>query len=439
MHTKKHLGFDSLREQLSTRLLEIQDHREEGKVDYSIHDCFMSGFAMMYFQDPSLLAFQRRMQDEFQKNNLQTIFAVKDIPQDTQLRDVLDEVGSEKLEEVFRDYFIRLQRGKHLEAYRFLDGKYLITIDGTEYFSSEKIHCPQCLEKKEKKKKKSTIRYHHQILQATLVHPTCKQVIPLAPEAVRNTDGHEKQDCEINAGKRIVKRIRRIHPKLEKIIVGDGLYSKQPFIEEVKRNGMSFIFVAKPDDHKILMEWVEEQRKMEKVHRLATVDLTGRDHIYEWVNNVPINGKEKTCWVNYFEYHLIVKGKVTYHNSWVTDIEVDKDNVKELVKGGRARWKIENEVFNTLKNQGYHIEHNFGHGKNHLSMNFFLLNLLAFFVHQISEWTDRLYQECRKKFSSRKEFWSQLRCPLRLFVFDGWEDLLSIFINPPGTRYRAPP
>ena len=436
MHTKKHLGFDSLREQLSNRLLEIQDHRQAGKVDYSIHDCFMSGFAMMYFQDPSLLAFQRRMQQAMQKSNLQTLFAVKDIPEDTQLRDVLDEVGSANLEEVFRDYFIRLQRGKHLEAYHFLDDKYLITIDGTEYFRSENIHCSQCLQTEDKK---GNVSYHHQILQATLVHPTRKHVIPLAPEAVRNTDGQEKQDCEINAGKRILKRMRRNHPKLNKIIVGDGLYSKQPFIEEVKKNRMSFILVAKPTDHKILMEWVEEQRKMGKVQRLETVDERERDHVYEWVNNVPLNGKEETCWVNYFQYNLIVKGKITYRNSWVTDIEVDKDNVKELVKGGRARWKIENEVFNTLKNQGYHIEHNFGHGKKNLSMNFFLLNLLAFFVHQISEWTDRLYQECRKTCSSRKEFWNQFRGPLKLILFDSWEDLLTSFLHPTGLHYRPPP
>lgn len=231
MHIKKALGFSGLRRALSERLLQIEDYREADKVDYSLHDCFMSGFAMMYFQDPSLLTFQRRMQEVNQRNNLKTIFNVKDIPKDTQLRDVLDEISHERLEEVFSDYFFQLQRGKHLEGYQFMPGKYLITIDGSEYFSSEKIHCPGCLEKSSKKSGK--LRYHHQILQASLVHPGKKQIIPLSPEAISNTDGADKQDCEINAGKRLIKKIRVSHPKLGIIIVGDGLYSKQPFIEDL--------------------------------------------------------------------------------------------------------------------------------------------------------------------------------------------------------------
>jgi len=102
-----------------------------------------------------------------------------------------------------------------------------------------------------------------------------------------------------------------------------------------------------------------------------------------------------------------------------------------IVKGGRARWKIENEAFNTLKNQGYHIEHNFGHGKQNLSILFFILNLLAFYVHQILELTDLLYQRCRSKFNSRKEYWNQLRATFRILVFRNWEHMLSFLYELP--------
>ena len=218
------------------------------------------------------------------------------------------------------------------------------------------------------------------------------------------------------------------------IISGDDLYSKQPFINELKKAKMSFILVAKPTDHKILYEWIGEIKKMGKAFSLKYTDLKGREHLYEWINDIPLNGTKDAGDVNYFEYHLIAKGKVTYHNSWVTDIAVDKNNVTELVKGGRGRWKIENEGFNTLKNQGYHIEHNFGHGKKNLSFTFFLLNLLAFFMHQIFELTDILYQKCRKKFSARKEYWNQLRCTFRILLFQDWENLLKFVICPPDSR-----
>ncbi|MFQ5787581.1 MAG: hypothetical protein ACE5H1_06320, partial [Thermodesulfobacteriota bacterium] len=217
-------------------------------------------------------------------------------------------------------------------------------------------------------------------------------------------------------------------------VIYSGFLIAQTFIKGLGISGMSFILVAKPDDHKIMMEWVSEQRQLGEVSRLEFKDQKGRQHVYEWINDVPLNGNQDSVWVNYFEYRLIVDGKTTYKNSWVTDIVIDRDNVIRLVRGGRSRWKIENEGFNTLKNQGYHLEHNFGHGKKNLSMNFFLLNLLAFFMHQILELTDLLYQKCRAKFSSRIEYWNQLRCTIRIILFESWEDLLRLLISPPTAR-----
>lgn len=427
MHVKKHLGFSGLRKTISKRLLQIEDFRK-GDVDYTLHDIFMSAFAMMFFQDPSLLQFQRRMQQSLNQNNLKTVFNVEAIPKDTQLRDVLDASPTDELEKIFPDFLGHLQRDKHLEVYQFLDGMYLVPIDGSEYFSSEKICCPHCLVKTSAKGK---VRYHHQILQAVIVHPDNKQVLPLAPEPIRNTDGTKKQDCEINAGKRAIRKIRKTHPKLKIIITADDLYSKQPFVDELKKANMSFILVAKPSDHKILFEWFTEQKQLGATSSLEYTDIKGRRHCYEWINDIPLNGTKDADNVNYFEYSLIVKGKVTYHNSWVTDITVNENNVVTLVKGGRARWKIENETFNTLKNQGYHIEHNFGHGKQNLSLIFFLLNLLAFYTHQILELTDRLYHKCRAEFSSRKEYWNQLRCTFRVMLFKSWEQMLTHILDPP--------
>lgn len=429
MHNKKHLSFSALRKALSEHFSSIVDHRQAGKVDYGLHDCLMSAFAMMFFQDPSLLAFQQRMQETIQHSNLHRTFNVQSIPKDTQLRDVLDQIPPTELDGIFSEFLHRLQRGKHLVNYQFLGDKYLVCLDGSEYFSSENIHCPHCLVTRSK----GQGRYHHQILQSVIVHPDMRQVIPLAPEQISNRDGTKKQDCEINAGKRVVDTIGKTYPKLKIIITADDLYSKQPFIDKLKEARMSFILVAKPTDHKILFEWVNELTQVGDAGRLELKDEKGRRHCYQWVNDVPLNGTKDVGIVNFFKYQIISKNnKITYQNSWVTDIVVDQNNVNDLVKGGRARWKIENETFNTLKNQGYHIEHNFGHGQQNLSMVFFVLNLLAFYVHQILELTDRLYQAVRyNKFTSRKEFWNQLRCTFRILTFRDFEHMLAYILNPP--------
>jgi hypothetical protein len=209
------------------------------------------------------------------------------------------------------------------------------------------------------------------------------------------------------------------------IIVADSLYSKQPTIEAILSPGMRYVLVAKPEDHKTLTEWVDEQRLLKEVVHMEAKDHKGRAHVYEWINNVPLNDNKKTIMVNYFEYWIKDGERIAYHNSWVTDFLVDDENVEELVRIGRSRWMIENEVFNTVKNHGYHIEHNYGHGKNHLSFNFFLLNMLAFFMHQIFELTDGQYRWLRKKLGSKKNLWDHFRVYCHALLCSSWEALLG--------------
>lgn len=427
MHIKKHLSFNALRKSIGEVFHQIQDRRQSGKVDFTLHDCLMSALAMMFFQDPSLLSFQRRMQERMQCSNLKTTFGVKDIPSDAVLRKTVDPIDTANINACFAILFEHLQRGKQHLLYKLESGHYLIALDGSQYFSSEKIHCPSCLTYKGTKSK---LRYSHQILQPVMLHPDVRQVIPLAPEPIVKADGDTKNDCERSAGKRLIGKIRAVHPKLKIMVTCDGLYSNQPFINVLKAYGMSFVLVAKPTDHKVLFQWVEELDAIKGVEHMELVDQKGRRHHYRWINQVPLNGTRDADQVSFFEYWLNVDQKVTYHNSWVTDQTVSKENVVELVKAGRARWKIENETFNTLKNQGYHLEHNFGHGRQHLSNNFFVLNLLAFFIHQILELCDRGYQYCRSKFSSRKEFWNNLRAAIKLMLFHNFEHLLRYVADP---------
>ncbi len=416
-----------MRDVLGQHVAQIQDSRLQNRVNYRLYDIYMSGFAMFYLQDPSLLEFQRRFERELEANNLRTVFDIEQIPGDTQLREIIDTHDPQPISGVFCEYFRRLQRGKHLEQFRFLEEGYLLTMDGTEYFRSQAINCPRCLHSRSSTRGDS---YYHQILQTTLVHPEKPQVLPLAPEFINNSDGQTKQDCEFSAAKRLIPRIRAEHRQLPIVLVADSLHAKTPIVRLLKQQRMSYLLTAKPADHKSLFEDIDGLRRGNLLDRYEWSDSRGVRYCYEWVNQVALTGAKDAVNVNFIEFRIIKKGKQTYHNSWITDIEVSQENVKRLVRAARARWKIENEGFNTLKNQGYHLEHNFGHGNTHLSSAFFLLNLLGFYLHQILELTDRLYQRCRAEFSARTEFWNIIRATFRLFIFEDWEQVLSRIIAP---------
>lgn len=426
--SKKNLCFTALLGVLQSAFENIQDLREQAMIKFVIPEVFKCAFAMFFFQDKSLLEFQKQLENKYRRHNLNTIFNVKDIPQDTQLRDIIDMHSNEPIFPIFKNFFSKLQRGKYLKQFEFLNGSYLISIDGSGYFSSNNLECKKCLIKNHKN---GTTTYQHQILQATLVHPNMSQVIPLAPEFIRNSDGGDKQDCEINAGKRLIHQIKRDHPHLSMIIVGDSLYSKQPFVEKLTDLGYSYILTAKPNDHKSLYADIDGLRQGGMLESL-TFEKKNKNYCYEWSNCVYLNSNKNSPLVNYIQLTIRnSNGKVTYRSAWITDIEITRENVEELVRGARARWKIENECFNTLKNQGYHIDHNFGHGKNNLSETFFLLNLLAFFFHQIFELSDTLYKSARATFSARTEYWNTIRVAFRLIIFDSWEDLLVRINSPP--------
>jgi len=323
-----------------------------------------------------------------------------------------------------------------LEPYQFFPGQYLVTLDGSEYFNSEAIHCELCLHRTKSDGKQE---YFHQIVQPAVVHPDQRQVIPLAPEFIRKQDGSSAQDCEITAGRRAIQKIRAEHPQLGMIMVGDSLYANAPTIRLLKEHWFSFLLVAKPGDHKSLFEDIEGLRRGKLLDRLERHDKGGR-RVYEWTNQIDLNADPKSPQVNFMQLTIYnPEGKRTYRCSWVTDLQVTAENVEKIVRGARARWKIENEGFNTLKNQGYHLEHNFGHGAQYLSEAFFVLNLLAFFVHQILELVDELYQQVRAKFSARVEFWNAIRATFRIFLFASWDQVLERMNAPPQPAFDSPP
>jgi len=436
MKIKKHLNFSCLRKKASEIFKSVPEWRQTSKTTLSIHDALLSGLACMYFQDPSLLQFQKRMQEAQHRNNLTRLFGVEKVPKETQMREIIDGVQSNYFSAIFKDYYLRLQRGKHLESFQIFPGLYYFPMDGSQFFSSKDTHCKQCLVKVHQNGSKS---YAHQVLQGGIMHPDCSEIIPFMPEQIVNTDGHTKQDCELNAAKRTLKTLHQNFPQLGLLLGGDALFSKQPLIEAVRDHHKHYLFVAKPDDHQYMMKWLEQYSTL---NHIEFMDEKGRHHHYEWMNDVPLNGNQKTVNVNFLRGVIRGKNKkgeeeILYKNNWVTDLLITKDTIKTLVKAGRCRWKNENECFNVMKNQGYCMEHNYGHGQNNLAFNFYLLTLLAFFMHQIFELTDRQYHACRMKLGSKKHLWETIRSYIKIIVFDSWEKLLEFVLTP--TSYRLFP
>jgi hypothetical protein len=362
----------------------------------------MSGFALFSLKDPSLLAFDERRQTP---KNLKRVYGINRIPSDTQMRIILDDVNPEGIRPLFKRVFQQLQRGKELEKMKYMGQYYLLSLDGTGYFKSEKVHCANCLEKHYKRSEKTI--YTHQMLGGAIVHPERREVIPLAPEPIIKQDGTEKNDCERNAAKRFLAKLRQEYPRLPFIIIEDALSANAPHIRELKRHNLSYILGVKPGDHAYLFEHIRQADEAGETTRFE-IEKDGVIHRFCFKNDVPLNESNADVGVNFLEYWEIKSGK-TRHFSWVTDLTITRKNAFNLMRGGRARWKIENETFNTLKNQGYHFEHNFGHGNQHLSIVFASLMMLAFAVDQAQQLACRLFQAAWEKTGSKRALWEKLR------------------------------
>lgn len=117
-----------------------------------------------------------------------------------------------------------------------------------------------------------------------------------------------------------------------------------------------------------------------------------------------------------------------YRNAFATNHSITSDNVAEIVRAGRARWKVENENNNTLKTKGYNLTHNFGHGKEHLSSLLATFNLLSFLFHTVLDLFDSSYQRIRQ-FLPRKTFFDDLRALTRYLCFGSWGDLMAFMLK----------
>jgi hypothetical protein len=306
-------------------------------------------------------------------------------------------------------------------------------LDGTWYFSSQKIHCQNCSCLEHKSAGKPTGKtYYHSAVTPVIVAPGQEQAIALRPEFILPQDGHTKQDCELAAGKRWLEKNAAHYAPLKATLLGDDLYAHQPFCRRTALYGFHYVFVCKPDSHTTLYHWVNGLQRPQLGSLRARVKVGAHFHTYtyRYANGVPLAEGEDALKVNWCEVSVTDhQGEVVYHNAFITDFTLTDQNVGAIVAAGRARWKIENENNNTLKTKGYHLEHNFGHGKEHLASLLAAMNILAFLYHTFLSFCDQRYRLIRATLPTRKTFFDDLRALTRYLLFANWDALMDFMMR----------
>ncbi len=419
------VSFQQLLSILDTTFSDLPDVRKGRNRHYRVRDGVMAAFSVFFMQSASFLAHQQAMQDRQRRNNAKSLFGIEEIPSDPQIRNLLDPVPPEALSAPFWEIFGLLEEAGELQNYRTLNGQWLVSLDGTQYFSSTKIHCKRCTVKV----RNGTEYYAHTAITPVLVAPGESRVIALEPEFIQPQDGAEKQDCERNASKRWLARNASRLAQHAVTLLGDDLYCNQPFCEQVLDQGLNFILTCKPDSHRALYQEVELLTHLGEVAQLTQRHWNGQTHElwhYRYVNQVPLRADAEARTVNWCEVVIVQEGtgERLYYNTFATNHLLTDHNVAAIVAAGRARWKIENENNNVLKHYGYHLEHNFGHGEHYLSLILVLLNLLAFLCHTVLDLCDHVYKRLRTHLRVRKTFFTDLSALTRYLFFESWDQLL---------------
>lgn len=419
--------FQDMIASLKQAIKRFPDKRTGTNTMYEMMDAAAGAFSVFFTQCGSFLAHQRLLQERYGLSNAKTLFGMQDIPTDNHIRELLDPVAPGTLDTVFADCFAALQTSGHLASFRTDVGHndLLIALDGTWYFSSQTIRCKNC----STRTKDGAITHYHGMVNPALVAPGKPHVIALPPEFVIPQDGDSKQDCEHKAAKRWIAKHGKEYASLHGTILGDDLYCHQPMCENITDAGFNFILVCKPDSHKTLYEWLSGITETMK-RRI----WNGKFHEvwdYRYCTDVPLKDGDDAISVNWCELTVTREedGKRLYKNAFVTNHPLTQQTIEAIVAAGRARWKIENENNNTLKTKGYHLDHNYGHGRIHLASLLATMNILAFLFHTMLEFMDEKYRLLRKTCGARAVLFNDIRTLLKHLCFRSFDRLMEFMIE----------
>lgn len=425
--------FDELIQRWRTVASGLPDPRTGDNTQFEMADIALSAFAVFFTQCPSFLSFQQNREQAQGRNNARSLFQVGRIPSDNHIRQTLDPVSPRHLFSLFDELHQAFETAGLLPAMRAVQDTRLIALDATWYFSSQSknLHCPNCSCLRHPE---GTLTHFHSAITPVIVSPGHSQVVPLRPEFIVPQDGQAKQDCEINAAKRWLSAHAMRYSTGNDTLLGDDLYAHQPFCRQVLLHGFHFLFTCKPASHAHLHSWIEGLQAAGQLHALK-LKLKGKSHRWEhhqyrWANGVPLTDSDDALKVNWCAVTIThTDGAVLYRNAVITDWKITDANVAGLIAAGRARWKIENEHNNVLKHRGYHLEHNFGHGKQHLASLLMTMNLLAFGLHTLLDLTDESYRLIRSTVGARRKFFQHLEALTTYLYFETWERLMDFMMR----------
>lgn len=423
----ENLAIDRLIKELKESFAEFPDVRTGQNVQYEIADAGLGAFSVFFTQCASFLEYQEEMKRLKGRSNAENLFGLREIPSDSHIRSLLDPVAPKYLSPIYRLVFERLEAAGVLESFRSHARSLLVALDGTEYFSSQKIHCENCSQRQLPNGKTN---YYHSVITPVIVQAGNEHVLSLEPEFIVPQDGAEKQDCEIEASKRWLRAHGEYYAKRNVTLLGDDLYSRQPFCQAVQDAQLHFILVCKEDSHPQLYEtmaFLEAQGVLGRYQKRHWNGKHGEIYTYRYANHLPVRGGQDALLVNWIELTVTHEetGELLYKNAWGTDFEALETTVEAVVRDGRARWKIEIENNNILKTKGYHLEHNFGHGSQFLASLLLTLNLLPFLFHTVMGLVDEKYQRLRKELRKRRKFFQHVEALLEYLLFDSWDSLFA--------------
>ena len=400
---------------------------------YPIASASLTAFAAFYFQHPSLLCHEDTLAQKNYYDNFLKLFHRQPVISSQSLRNILDPVDPQSFIPAFDDAFNRLDRSGLLGQLVFDQQMgLLVSGDGVDYFSSEEISCTNCNHAHhEQENGTERVVYSHKMFNVGIVHPTENMFIPLNPEFMTPQDGSKKQDCEQNGAKRWLTSFRKRHKTVRATLLVDALHCNQGFLTMVLDHRFQFIATCKPGSCKTLYEWVNTAREgndttiVEQKRIIKGKSVLFR---YEYLNHIPIRDTEDALKVNFISLCEIdpKTGKELHRFEYVTNLTVKDSTIEKLILAGRKRWKVENEGNNTLKNQGYYFDHNYGHGKKHLSAVIATLIVFSFLVHTVLRLVGQdgivaVQKECY----ARKKCIEILRSAMEFTRVSTWEELYT--------------
>lgn len=378
---------------------EMQDPRNTSYITYTQPDFIHMGI----MKNICSLESMRQMEEAFNEENcihtlriLSGNDRLEEMPHYDTLNNYLECLSPEYLSELRRKMIISLIRGKQFYRNRLLGKYWRVILDGTGLFCFKERHCPNCLctTLKDENGKKLK-RYYHKVLEAKLVLAD-KIVVSLGTEFIENeAEDVEKQDCETNAAKRLLKRIKEEFPRLHICVQGDALYATEPIMKLCRKNNWTYIFTQKDTRQRIVAEnfgLLDEKADKTVVEGIGKEK--GKGSYYNHIEK--LTGKQEVMNVYEYRYEKEENGdkqEVIYQ--WITNLELKPRNLEEMIEAARGRWKIENEGFNNQKNGIYRIEHINSRNSNAMK-NHYLLTQIADILMQLYLAWNKILKEIKQ-------------------------------------------